>query len=390
MPYLCRMKKLSANRILTGGERGGVVLSNSGDEIPCLHPFKVAANFFHFVQWLAQGRSRILPCWCRMKKLSANGFLTGGENRANHCPNSETRFVVSVALGSQQISCKVCRGRPPFPARVPAMPKIISIRPALRKSETPALKVFCEFHLDQGLIFEAAGFRQNGEMKCFDTDGETGRWFSRQFSATSAWLKASATAKTKAFSNDIGKSSHGKSCAPNAQRDFRTLIALLRMFNVIEHKYRPNARERFTGQPPRNYFVAGEMAVADFRPCEIRGRRFCCAGGLPPIFRAVAVKSNRQPGKLFGRCPAKLPHRNTTMPDCPRLNKLSFPVDSAGHYEWKSKKAFCDVGTPVPVCLRVGFQFGNRINEPERNNTLFQNGTKPFENQLKSVLCLVP
>jgi hypothetical protein len=385
------MKKLSANRILTGGERGGVVLSNSGDEIPCLHPFKVAANFFHFVQWLAQGRSRILPCWCRMKKLSANGFLTGGENRANHCPNSETRFVVSVALGSQQISCKVCRGRPPFPARVPAMPKIISIRPALRKSETPALKVFCEFHLDQGLIFEAAGFRQNGEMKCFDADGETGRWFSRQFSATSVWLKASATAKTKAFSNVIWKSSHGKSCALNAQCDFRTLIALLRMFNVIAHKYRPDARKRFSGHQPQNHFAAREMTVADFRSCETRGRRFCCQGGLPPVSRAVAVRSDRQPEQCFGRRLARLLHRLTPQfNDFPGLNRFRFLMNSIGYCGRKSKKTFCDVGTPVPVCLRVGFRFGGRINEPERKNTLFQNGTKPFENQLKSVLCLVP
>jgi hypothetical protein len=380
------MKRLSANRILTGSECGGVAFSKSGDEITCPHPFKVAANFFHFVQWLAQGRSKILPCWCRMEKLSASCLLSCGGNQANHCQNPGAGFVPSEASGSRQISCKVCRGRPPHSARVPAMPKIISVRPALRKSETPALKVFWEFHLDQGLIFEAVGFRQNGEMKCFDTDW----WFSRQFSATSAWLKASATAKIKAFSNVIGKSSHGKSCALNAQCDLKILIALLRMFNVIEHKYRPDARKRFSGHQPQNHFAAREMTVADFRQGEIRGRRFCCQGGLPPVFRAVAVRSNRQPEKLFGRCPAKLPHRNTTMPDCPRLNKLSFPLDSAGHYERKSQKAFCDVGTPVPACLRVGFRFGGRINEPERNNTLFQNGTKPFENQLKSVLCLVP
>jgi hypothetical protein len=208
------------------------------------------------------------------------------------------------------------------------------------------------------LIFEAVGFRQNGAMKCFDADGETGRCFSRHFSATPIWLKASATLKIKAFSNVIGKNSHGKSCALNTQDDLNILIALLLMFNVIAHKYRPNARKRFTGRQPQNRFAAGEMAVADFRSCETRRRR----NGLPLVNLTVAVRSNRQPGKLFGRCPAKLPHRNTTMPDCPRLNKLSFPVDSAGHYEREPKKAFCDVGTPVPVCVRVGFQFDGRIN----------------------------
>ncbi len=71
------------------------------------------------------------------------------------------------------------------------------------------------------------------------------------------------------------------------------------------------------------------------------------------------------------------------MPDCPRLNKLSFPVDSAGHYERKPKNAFCDFETPLPVCLRVGFQFGGRINGRDEKNTLFQCGTKCFENQLK-------
>ena len=322
-----------------------------------------------------------------MEKLSASCFLSCGGNRANHCPNSGTRFVAFVASGSRQISCKVCRGRPPHSARVPAMLKIISVRPALRKSETPAHKVFWEFHLDQGLIFEAVGFRQNGEMKCFDTDGETGRWFSRQFSATSAWLKASATLKTKAFSNVNEKSSHGKSCALNAQCDLKILIALLRMFNVIAHKYRPDARKRFTGHQQQNHFAAREMTVADFRPCEIRGRR----NGLPLVNLTVAVRSNRQPEKCFGRRLARRSHRLTPQfNDFPGLNRFLFLMNSSGHCGRKSKKAFCDVGTPVPACLRVGFRFGGRINEPEQNNTLFQNGTKPFENQLKSVLCLVP
>ena len=340
-----------------------MAFSKSRDEITCPHPFKDAVNYFHFVQWLAQGRSKILPCWCRMEKLSASCILSCGANRANHCPNSGTRFVASVASGSRQISCKVCRGRPPHSARVLAMPKIISIRAARRGPEKSVLKVFGEFHLDQGLIFEAVGSWQNGEIKCFDADGETGRWFSRQFSATSVWLKASATAKTKAFSNVIGESSHGKSCALNAQCDFRTLIALLRMFNVIAHKCRPDARKRFTGHLPQNYFAAGEMTVANFRPCEIRWRRFCCQGGLPAVSRTVAVKWNQQPEKCFGRRLARRLHRLTPQfNDFPGLNRFLFLTNSSSHCGRKSKKAFCDVGTPVPVCLRVGFRFGGRIN----------------------------
>ena len=40
------MKQLSANCILTGSECRGVAFSKSGDEISCLHPIRVAANFF--------------------------------------------------------------------------------------------------------------------------------------------------------------------------------------------------------------------------------------------------------------------------------------------------------------------------------------------------------
>jgi len=82
------MEKSSVNRIDTGNEYGGAAFSKSGDEMPCLHPFEVAANFFHFVQWVAQGRSKILPCWCRMKQLSANRFSTGGANWVNYCQNT--------------------------------------------------------------------------------------------------------------------------------------------------------------------------------------------------------------------------------------------------------------------------------------------------------------
>jgi hypothetical protein len=56
----------------------------------------------------------------------------------------------------------------------------------------------------------------------------------------------------------------------------------------------------------------------------------------------------------------------------------------------KLSNAFCACGAPLPVCLRAGFQFGGRINDRTRKDTLFHFGTEPFENQLKSVLCLVP
>jgi hypothetical protein len=74
----------------------------------------------------------------------------------------------------------------------------------------------------------------------------------------------------------------------------------------------------------------------------------------------------------------------------PLLNRSFFSVGFTGHCGRKSQNAFCVPDTPLPVCLRVGFQFGGRINERNGKDTLFQNGTKPFENQLKSVLCLVP
>ncbi len=30
--------------------------------------------------------------------------------------------------------------------------------------------------------------------------------------------------------------------------------------------------------------------------------------------------------------------------------------------------SFCVLGTPLPVCLRVGFQFGGRINDREKKH----------------------
>ena len=74
----------------------------------------------------------------------------------------------------------------------------------------------------------------------------------------------------------------------------------------------------------------------------------------------------------------------------PLRNCSFFPVASIGHKGRKSPKAFSVCGTPLPVCFRAEFQCGGRINERNGKDTLFQNGTKPFENQLKSVLCLVP
>ena len=345
------MKKLSANRIFIGGECGGVAFSKSGDEMPCLHPFKVAVNFFDrrqlpstifrtrpghnennfrmfgdvearitniinvilrfwrkvsspsFCAMLAQSRPQILPCSCRMKEIPADRFLTGGENRANHCQNPGAGFVASVASGSRRIFCKVCRGHPSCSARVLAVPKIISIRPAARESEKLTLKVFGEFHFDQGLIFAVVGFGPNGAIKGFDADGETSRWFSWRSSAASFWLIAFATAKIKVFVKVVWRISSDKSCAQSAQDDFKTLITLLRMVNLIAHKYRPEARGRFTGHQPQTYFAA---VKAGFRRCEIRGRN--------------------------GR---KLPN------------------------------AFCVLDTSLPVCLRAGSQLGGRINGPD-------------------------
>jgi hypothetical protein len=74
----------------------------------------------------------------------------------------------------------------------------------------------------------------------------------------------------------------------------------------------------------------------------------------------------------------------------PLLNRSFFSVGFTGHCGRKSQNAFCVPDTSLPVCLRVGFQFGGWINERNGEDTLFQNGTKPFENQLKSLLCLVP
>lgn len=56
----------------------------------------------------------------------------------------------------------------------------------------------------------------------------------------------------------------------------------------------------------------------------------------------------------------------------------------------ENQNAFRVRRIPMPVCLRAGFQFGGRIDDRTGKDTLFHFGTEPFENQLKSVLCLVP
>jgi len=112
------------------------------------------------------------------------------------------------------------------------------------------------------------------------------------------------------------------------------------------HDYLADAQKHFNGHPLENYFVAAKMAEADFSQGEIPGLNF--------------------------------------------FSQLSFPVALTGHKGRKFPDAFCVCETPLPVCLRAGFQFGGRINDRTGKDTLFQNGTKPFENQLKSVLCLVP
>jgi hypothetical protein len=71
-------------------------------------------------------------------------------------------------------------------------------------------------------------------------------------------------------------------------------------------------------------------------------------------------------------------------------NSFLFPEASIAHCWRKFQNAFCFILKPFPVCLRAEFRFGGRINDRNGKNTLFHFGTEPFENQLKSVLCLVP
>ena len=60
------------------------------------------------------------------------------------------------------------------------------------------------------------------------------------------------------------------------------------------------ANSGFSGSPLQNdYFVvSGRLAAkTDFRQCEIRRQKFCLRGWLSPASFAVAVWSNRLPGK---------------------------------------------------------------------------------------------
>ena len=121
------------------------------------------------------------------------------------------------------------------------------------------------------------------------------------------------------------------------------------MFSAVAHKNLADARKYFDEHLAQNdYYAAGEMMGADFSQGEIRDLNFSSP------------------------------------------NQLSFPVAFPGHKGRESPKAFSVCGTPLPVCLRAGFRFGGRINDRNGKDTLFHFGTEPFENQLKSVLCLVP
>jgi hypothetical protein len=91
------------------------------------------------------------PCWCRMKIIGQSWFERRQKNRANHCQNPRMGFVASVALEARQISCKACKGRPPFPVRVPATMKIISVRLATRETKMHFVSVgyLCRFAFGQ-------------------------------------------------------------------------------------------------------------------------------------------------------------------------------------------------------------------------------------------------
>jgi hypothetical protein len=98
---------------------------------------------------------------------------------------------------------------------------------------------------------------------------------------------------------------------------------------------------------------------------------------LKPSASTVVAHENRMDARIvFGGWPLR--------------NHSHFQMASIGHYGGKFTTAFCFILKLLPVCLRAGFRFGGRINDRNRKNTLFQSGTELFENQLKSVLCLVP
>ena len=84
----------------------------------------------------ATSRRNFLPCWCRMKIIGQSLFERRRKRRANRRQNPGTGPVASVTSEARQISCKACKGRPPFPVRVPATMKIISVRLATRETKT--------------------------------------------------------------------------------------------------------------------------------------------------------------------------------------------------------------------------------------------------------------
>jgi len=53
--------------------------------------------------------------------------------------------------------------------------------------------------------------------------------------------------------------------------------------------------------------ISRNTARMDFHPCEIRGQKRCCRGGPGPAAFVAAVRSNRLPGKFWGRSQSTLP-----------------------------------------------------------------------------------
>jgi hypothetical protein len=148
-------------------------------------------------------------------------------------------------------------------------------------------------------------------------------------------------------------------------------------------------------------FIEGFAGILAMQSCDVMtqgSRKFMSDSSIDMKQKSQNTAETRQVVRL-----GKLKHSASTVAAHKNLmdtgivfdgwllrNRSLFPVSFTGHCGRKSPKAFYAVGTPMPVCLRVGFPFGGRINERNGKDTLFQNGTEPFENQLKSVLCLVP
>jgi hypothetical protein len=73
------------------------------------------------------------------------------KRRANCHQNPGIGSAASVTSEARQISRKVCKGRPSFPVRVPAMMKIISGRLATRETKTHFMSLIhlCQFSFRQ-------------------------------------------------------------------------------------------------------------------------------------------------------------------------------------------------------------------------------------------------